>query len=130
MVDRSKCPCGSANDYSKCCRDFHQGLKKPDTAEQLMRSRYSAYVKKMKNYLLDTWHSSTRPKAEELELDEESGFRWLNLKVISSERGKIEDDIGLVSFIASFKFGNQKGEMKEASKFIKEEGIWYYVDGV
>ena len=66
MVNTSECPCGSAIHYSECCKNFHSGLAIPETAEILMRSRYAAYVKKLKNYLLETWHESTRPKPEDL----------------------------------------------------------------
>lgn len=124
MVDRSLCPCISKKNYAECCKNFHLGLSKASSAEELMRSRYSAYVKKMKNYLLDTWHPSTRPTEEELKLDE-SGFKWLNLSIRSSQENA---SIGLVSFTASYCFGTQKGEMKEVSKFIKEDGTWYYLD--
>lgn len=130
MVDTSKCPCGSEFNYTECCKSFHLGEEIPETAEKLMRSRYSAYVKKMKDYLLDTWHESTRPKPEELELNEESGFRWLSLKITSTQNGSALDTEGKVSFSASFKMGNQKGQMDEASSFVKEAGRWYYVDGV
>jgi SEC-C motif domain protein len=129
MVDTSKCPCGSDKVYPDCCKKFHSGSEIPATAEILMRSRYAAYVKKLKQYLLDTWHSSTRPKAEELELNEESGFRWLSLKITGAEDGQEEDLKGTVSFTAKFKYGAQTGQMQELSSFVKEDQRWYYLDG-
>lgn len=130
MVNTSLCPCSSELPYAECCKSFHLGEAIPETAELLMRSRYAAYVKKLKNYLLETWHESTRPKPEELELNEESGFRWLSLKITSTENGSALDTEGKVCFSAHFKMGHQKGQMDEASSFVRENGRWYYVDGV
>jgi SEC-C motif-containing protein len=129
MVDTSKCPCGSQEHYKDCCKAFHDGAQVAETAEKLMRSRYSAYVKNNKNYLLDTWHSSTRPKAEEFELDDNSEFRWLQLKVIKTELGSSRDNEGLVFFEAQYRFQGQEGTMQEASKFVKEDGKWFYIEG-
>lgn len=129
MVDTSKCPCGSNIHYNDCCKVFHQGEEVAETAEKLMRSRYSAYVKNNKDYLLKTWHPSTRPNAQEFELDSNSEFRWLELQVIKTEAGLERDNEGLVHFQANYRFQGQMGQMTEASKFIKEDGEWYYIDG-
>jgi SEC-C motif domain protein len=129
MVDTSKCPCGSSIHYNDCCRAFHQGQKIPETAELLMRSRYSAYVKNNKDYLLKTWHQSTRPDAKEFELDSNSEFRWLELEIIKTEAGTGDDTEGLVHFQATYRFQGKLGKMQEASKFVKEDGEWFYIDG-
>lgn len=57
-----QCPCGQQQTYAQCCAPYHQGTAIAPTAELLMRSRYSAYVLAIKEYLLSTWHESTRPK--------------------------------------------------------------------
>ena len=129
MVDTSKCPCGSSIHYNDCCKAFHQGEKIAETAELLMRSRYSAYVKNNKDYLLETWHTSTRPDVQEFELDSNSEFRWLELEVIKTEAGTERDTEGLVHFQATYRFQGKTGKMQEASKFVKEDGKWFYIDG-
>jgi SEC-C motif-containing protein len=129
MVDTSKCPCGSSIHYNDCCKAFHEGEKIAETAELLMRSRYSAYVKNNKDYLLETWHTSTRPDVKEFELDSNSEFRWLELEVIKTEAGTERDTEGLVHFQATYRFQGKTGKMQEASKFVKEDGKWFYIDG-
>lgn len=129
MVDTSKCPCGSDIHYKDCCKAFHDGETVAETAEKLMRSRYSAYVKNNKDYLLQTWHSSTRPNPQEFELDSNSEFRWMELEVIKTEAGLERDIEGLVHFQANYRFQGQIGQMQEASKFIKENGQWFYLTG-
>ncbi|MFN2350207.1 MAG: YchJ family protein, partial [Thioalkalivibrio sp.] len=90
------CPCGSGKNYAACCGRHHGGEALPETAEQLMRSRYSAYVLGDEAYLLRTWHSSTRP--DSLGLD--TRVKWLGLKIRDSSGGGPGDDRGTVSFVA------------------------------
>lgn len=75
------CPCGSRKAYALCCWRWHSGEVAPD-AEALMRSRYAAYVMKRLDYILATWHASTRPASADLtDLP-----RWLGLKVLRHEK--------------------------------------------
>ena len=129
MVDTSSCPCGSKIHYKDCCKAFHDGDAVAETAEKLMRSRYSAYVKNNKDYLLKTWHPSTRPNIDEFELDSNSEFRWLELEVVKTEAGMERDTEGMVHFQATYRFQGQTGQMNEASKFVKEDDQWFYIDG-
>ncbi|MCV6638024.1 YchJ family metal-binding protein [Candidatus Albibeggiatoa sp. nov. NOAA] len=119
------CPCGSRQPYAQCCAPFHQGDSVAPIAEALMRSRYTAYVLALKDYLLATWHSTTRPK--QLQLD--SNTQWLGLKVKACEAGQIEDQKGTVSFIARYKIQGKAHRLTETSRFVKEQGRWFYVDG-
>ena len=90
-----------------------------------MRSRYTAYVLKLDDYLLATWHASTRPR----ELDFGSApLRWLGLKVLRHESAG--DGAAIVEFIARYKAGGRAHEFREASRFVREEGRWLYVDAV
>lgn len=125
MVDTNKCPCGSSENYRDCCGPLHTGQEFARTAEQLMRSRYSAYVKRLKDYLLDTWHVENRPKAEDLNLDDKD-FRWVTLKIVDSENGQEADDQGIVEFIATYTYQGNRGEMRERSSFVKLEDRWFY----
>ncbi|MBS0444296.1 MAG: SEC-C domain-containing protein [Proteobacteria bacterium] len=120
------CPCGSGALYAACCGRFHAGeqhLLAPD-AERLMRSRYSAYVLGLADYLLATWHPSTRPVRLE---PDPPGLKWLGLEVRRHERH--DADHATVSFVARSKLGGRAQRMQEASRFVREGGRWYYVDG-
>lgn len=121
---RGPCPCGSHRAYALCCQRWHVGEPAPD-AESLMRSRYAAYVLKLENYLLTTWHPRTRP-ATSLGLDAVSG-RWVGLKVLRHEA--VAPDSAIVEFIARYKTSGRVHEMHETSRFVREEGHWLYVEG-
>lgn len=86
-----------------------------------MRSRYSAFVLRDVDYLLATWHPSTRPK--KLTLDPHR--RWVGLEVLSASGG-VFDTTGMVEFRAT----HDEGTQSERSTFVREGGRWYYVDGV
>ena len=89
-----------------------------------MRSRYSAHVRNLTGYLLDTWHARTRPAQLE---PHPPGLRWLGLEV----RGHWVQDAGhaTVEFVARSKLGGRAARLHETSRFVREEGRWYYVDG-
>jgi len=122
------CPCESGKPYSKCCEVFHLGTPAP-TAEALMRSRYTAYVLGLEDYLLKTWHPDTRP--ESLDFTGEDAIKWLGLQV---KRHQIVDaDSAIVEFVARYKYANNLGakaeRMHETSRFRLVNNRWYYVDG-
>jgi SEC-C motif-containing protein len=118
------CPCESGKLYSACCKPLHDGQPAP-TAEALMRSRYTAYVLKLENYLLATWHPETRPQA--LNLDEEPSIKWLGLEV---KRAEAEGDAAEVEFVACYRIGGGKAErLHEISRFKRMDNRWYYVTG-
>ena len=120
------CPCGTALPYAACCRRYHAGplhLQAPDAAT-LMRSRYSAYVLGLRDYLLATWHASTRPA--ELDADP-PGLKWLGLDV---KRATMQDaEHATVEFVARSKLAGRAHRLHEVSRFVKEGGRWFYVDG-
>ena len=126
----TECPCGSANAYAECCEPAHNSSAYPKTAEALMRSRYAAYVVKNIAYLGETLHpehnddwdeASTRTWADAAE--------WLNLEILSCEKGQEADQEGTVEFAASFKEGLIAKRHHEISYFKKKDERWYYVDG-
>lgn len=90
-----------------------------------MRSRYTAYALGLPNYLLATWHLSTRPTTLVLE----EGIRWYRLEILSRTRGGMLDTVGTVEFSASFRLDGQAGAQHEISTFVRESGRWFYVDG-
>ena len=115
------CPCGSGRNYADCCGRWHAGAAAPD-AEALMRSRYSAYALGLHDYLLATWHPDTRPAS----LDD-SPTRWLGLEVKRHERR--DDAHAVVEFVARFRVDGRGHRLHETSRFVREDGRWYYVDG-
>lgn len=120
------CPCGSKKTYTVCCEPFHLGQAFPQSAERLMRSRYSAYVMKLEQYLINTWAESTRPS----EIEFEENIHWLRLRIVKTKQGHAEDQKGMVAFKAFYEVDGVKGLMTEKSQFIRDEaGHWVYLSG-
>ncbi|MFD0739648.1 YchJ family protein [Lysobacter koreensis] len=118
------CPCGSARAYAYCCGPLHAGTALAASAQDLMRSRYSAYVRADAEYLLATWHPSTRPPA--LEFD--PATRWLGLQV--KRHALTGEDSAVVEFVARCRTGGAAAvRLHEISRFVREDGRWYYLDG-
>lgn len=90
-----------------------------------MRSRYSAYVLGLEPYVLDTWHPGTRPPA--LALAEESGTRWLGLEV--KRHTTTGEHSAIVEFVARYRIDGRAHRLHETSRFVHENGRWYYLDG-
>lgn len=124
MGGLSICPCGSGRPYAGCCGRLHGG-EAATTAETLMRSRYSAYVLGLEPYLLATWHASTRPPA--LNLADESATKWLGLEVRRHE--PLDEHHATVEFVARYRVAGRGHRLHETSRFVREDGCWYYVDG-
>ncbi|MBZ2169777.1 YchJ family protein [Marinobacter sp. F4216] len=116
-----RCPCGSGLPYEACCQPAHAG-QAPDTPEALMRSRYSAFVLGLVDYLLASWHASTRPGS--LNLDDSP--RWASLQVLDQQQ---RGDRGQVHFRAMYQAGSGWGFLEERSDFVREGGRWFYVSG-
>jgi SEC-C motif-containing protein len=124
-----RCPCGTGLGYAECCGPLHRGLARARTAEQLMRSRYSAFAVGDPAYLLRSWHPETRPPAIDLDAD----TRWLWLEILRVERGGELDAQGIVEFRAKYRVdapsGRSSGVQHEVSGFSRVDGAWVYVDG-
>lgn len=122
------CPCGRSDakgralPFADCCALLHEGQIAPD-AERLMRSRYSAFVLGLNEYLLATWHVSTRPESIELE----SGAHWLGLEI--KDHRLTGADSAEVTFVARFRVAGRAVRQHERSRFVREDGRWLYVDG-
>jgi SEC-C motif-containing protein len=124
MKPGEACPCGSGLRYAACCGPLHAGEQPAASAEALMRSRYSAYVLKLADYLLATWHASTRPSELDLAADDS---KWLGLDV---KRHEIQgDDRATVEFVARYRIAGRGHRLHELSRFVREDGRWFYVDG-
>ncbi|MDP3032570.1 MAG: YchJ family metal-binding protein [Rhodocyclaceae bacterium] len=119
----ASCPCGRPLPYASCCGLWHAGAPAPD-AESLMRSRYTAYVLGLENYLLATWHATTRPA--ELHLATTPPTQWLGLTVKRHESTSAETAV--VEFVARHKIGGRAQRLHEVSHFVREGERWYYLD--
>ena len=124
------CPCGRLDakkqvlTYAACCGQYLDGgLKVPD-AQSLMRSRYSAFMLEKADYLRSTWHAGQRPASLELE----SGVKWLGLQV--QHHTVIDATHAEVTFVARRRDRTGRAiRLHERSRFVCENGCWYYVDG-
>jgi SEC-C motif domain protein len=119
------CHCGSQKNYISCCSPLLSGVLPATTAEAMMRSRYTAYVRKDEAYLLRTWHQSTRPKKLVLQ----GPVEWMGLQIRKAEGGGANELTGVVEFVANYKEEGISQQLTERSKFVKEKGQWFYVDG-
>lgn len=124
------CPCGSKKQYNICCEPFLSNKAIPDTAEVMMRSRYTAYVKNNINYIEST-HSLE--KRDDLSVDETRKWAenstWKGLKIVSTIKGKRSDSSGQVEFIAKYAQDGKDYEHHEISEFKKVEDKWYFDKG-
>ncbi|GAB3795581.1 YchJ family protein [Humibacter antri] len=131
------CPCGSGETYDECCGCLHRGESFASTPEKLMRSRYSAFAVGDADYLLATWHPSTRPA--KLELDPK--VEWRRLDILDGGAARAGGDVasgdgaGEVEFRAFWRVlpapgrARDGGVLQERSRFVREHGRWYYVGG-
>lgn len=127
VADQDPCPCESAKRYGQCCAPLHRGAA-AQNPEALMRSRYSAFVLGLKAYLLATWHPRTRPKRADFDPGDPR-TRWLGLRILKAETAGADE--GIVEFVARYRVGGQSAvRLHETSRFVREDGVWYYIDGV
>ena len=122
----TQCPCGRGRPYGQCCGPLHAGAPAAD-AEALMRSRYCAYVLGDAAYVLASWHPDTRP--ETLDLEDTASTRWLGLDV--KRHTPLDADHATVEFVARYRVGGGSAfRLHEISRFVRQDGRWYYVDGI
>ena len=119
------CDCGSYDDFEDCCGRYLAAGQTCATAEALMRSRYTAFVRGDEAYLLATWHPETRPSR--VRLDDRQ--RWLGLQVRATEGGGEDDLAGTVEFVARYKVDGRGTRLHEVSRFERLEDRWFYRDG-
>ena len=123
-MSQPACPCGSGRALADCCGRYHAGEPAPD-AERLMRSRYSAYVLGLEDYLRATWHPDTCPAS--LELDATPRPQWLGLSL--KAHTPLDETHATVEFVARYKLNGRAFKLHETSRFEKRDGRWLYVGG-
>ena len=140
------CYCRRPEEYQQCCGPLHQGMQKATTPEQLMRSRFSAYFLKLVPYIANTYHHSQQSDLATLEI---SAFaetaRFLSLQVVATAGPEGFNGVptkqvfsadsanlatGYVHFIARFLIKDQLHQLEEQSRFVQEQQVWSYLDGV
>lgn len=126
------CACGGAPPgatFDECCGPVLSGERPARTAEELMRSRYTAYALADGDHLFRTWHPRTRPE----HVDPDPWVRWVSLQILRVEAGDEEDEHAVVEFRAQWVAGEgstrQRGELHERSRFERRAGRWLYVTG-
>ena len=124
ILEEISCPCGSGLTLTDCCGRFLSGREQAATAEQLMRSRYTAFVLCDTTYLARTWHPDTRP-----ENIDAGDVKWLGLQVKQVNAGGIGDDTGSVVFVARYKVDGRGHRLHEVSQFSRLDGRWFYLHG-
>lgn len=127
-----QCPCNPLTEYKNCCKKAHQNINLAITAENLMRSRYSAFVLGDIDYLQKSHHSSTRPNKREKKdiLQWAKSVQWIKLEVLNTYKGTSMDTIGNVEFKAFFMENGKVEIIHENSLFYKDTECWTYVKGV
>ncbi|MET1006224.1 MAG: YchJ family metal-binding protein [Propionibacteriaceae bacterium] len=118
------CPCGSGTPYESCCGPLHDNRVQASTAEQLMRSRYSAYAVGRLDHVFRTWHPRTRPD----DVQPVAGLVWTGLTIDDTEGGQPGDDEGVVEFRAAYRDASGPGVQHERSRFRRRAGRWVYLD--
>ncbi|WP_321280394.1 YchJ family protein [Vibrio sp.] len=124
----SSCPCGSNLSYQQCCEIAHCNHANVETPEQLMRSRYSAHVLGLVDYVVATYHPSCHAEAQREGIAQSIDSDWCQLEVIKAEAGSNENE-GFVEFNAYFNEDGKRYCLSERSRFVKENELWYYIDG-
>ncbi len=124
------CACGSQRSYEQCCEPVVKGIRPAETAEELMRGRYTAYAKGAVEFILSSTHPDRRSECDEKAIRSWSANSvWQGLEIVSTEKGTADDVDGKVEFIANFTEERIKKSLHETGSFVKIDGSWFYVDG-
>ena len=126
------CPCGSLIKYKKCCKSFHENIKTPINALELMKSRYCAYAIEKSEYIISTTHQKNRDFNTDTKvwnndiLDYSRNTKFEKLEILEFIDGQTES---FVTFKANITQNKQDVSFIEKSRFVKENGKWQYIDG-
>lgn len=127
----SNCYCGSGVSYADCCGPIIGGERSAETAERLMRARYSAYVGAKMDFIFESTHPAHREGYDHAGTKEwAESSEWLGLEIVGTTGGGQEDDGGEVEFIARFREKGVPRQHHENAQFKKDNGRWYFCEGV
>lgn len=122
------CKCGSNKDYNECCGMYIDGNKIPETPEQLMRSRYTAYSLANIDYIMNTMHGKPLKNFDKLStINWAQNITWQKLEVLDS---RVQNNKGFVEFRAYYTDNSHNVILHELSEFKRKSGKWFYIDGV
>lgn len=125
-----KCPCGLDKLFSECCEPLINNAETAQTAEALMRARYSAFVKSKIDFILNTIHPEKKAQHDERTLRNwAQKSEWISIEILRTEKGEISDTEGEVEFIAKYRRKGKKEAHHEIAFFKKDEGKWLFYDG-
>ncbi|MFP4476248.1 MAG: YchJ family protein [Desulfatibacillaceae bacterium] len=126
----TQCPCGTGQPYAECCEPVIKKEREAGTAEELMRSRYSAYVRTEVGHLKDTTHPDNRGEFDEKGArDWSRKADWDRLEIVDTRKGGAEDDYGQVEFVAHFRQKGERIRHHELAEFKKLDDRWFFYDG-
>ncbi len=124
------CPCGKGESLETCCGPFLKGTKKPKTAEDLMRSRYSAFATGNVDYIIKTHDPDTVDQIDRESTEVWSKqSEWQGFEILSSDAGGEKDHFGTIEFVARYKLKGSQLEHRERATFRQQDGTWFFVDG-
>lgn len=124
----TSCRCHSGKLYQECCQPIHEDMQRALVPEQLMRARYCAHELGLIDFVVNTYHPSCQARDERNEIAESIKGGWCKLEVVSAEPGHNEDE-GYVTFNAYFLEDKRQYSFTEKSRFLRENGQWFYIDG-
>lgn len=127
---QNQCPCGSGLSYPDCCEPIISGKKVAETAQQLMRSRYTAFTLANTDYLMRSHSVKTRPIKERKSIEQWArSVSWMGLTILNIQAGEANDEKGTVEFKALYLENGKPQQIHEKSHFERENRLWVYVSG-
>jgi SEC-C motif domain protein len=125
-----QCPCHSGKMFAQCCEPIISGQNHAETAEQLMRARYTAYTQLAMDFIEKTHDPKTRNEFDMKGSREwAETTQWRGLEIVEVKQGGPDDEIGTVEFKAMFETDQGLQVHRELSLFRKQDGVWYFSDG-
>ncbi len=124
------CPCDTKKPFSECCEPVHKGKTTPATAADLMRARYSAFVKQEIDFIMNSVSPARKKDIDRKSIEDWArDTKWEGLQIVSTEKGGPADETGSVEFIARFNEKGKTEEHHELATFVKLNGSWFFDDG-